>query len=78
MIANAREREAIVQFLDYLREGRRTRLRLFQRAREEPQKVVIYLDSLPRGVEERDGLKRRLRVIATEALKGRMHLLSEL
>jgi hypothetical protein len=76
VIANARERAAIVQFLEYLREGRKARRRLFERAREEPHKVVFYLDSLPRGAEAQDGLNRRLRTIATMALQDRMHRLS--
>lgn len=77
MIASVREKEAIVRFLEDLREGRQMRQRLFLRASEEPHKVVVYLDSLPEGVERIDGLKRRLRTIATAALHGRMHHLSE-
>ena len=78
VIASAREKEAIVQFLEYLRDGRQARRRLFQRASEEPQKVVVYLDTLPRGVEREDELKRRLRTIANAALQGRMHRLREM
>jgi hypothetical protein len=78
VIVNAREKEAIARYLEYLREGRTTRRRLFQRACEEPHKVVIYLDSLPRGAEKRDRLKRRLRTLATTALQSRAQLLSQL
>lgn len=77
MIANQRERWAIVQYLAILRDARAARQRLFERACEEPYKVMRYLDSMPARLEEEDDLKRCLRTIATSALNGRTTLLSQ-
>lgn len=75
MVANIQEKEAIVQFLENMRDERSMRKRLFERASEEPEKVLIYLDSLPEGVEQQDALTQRLRAIATAALDGRIVLI---
>lgn len=75
MVANVQEKEAIVQFLENMRDERSVRKRLFERASEEPEKVLIYLDSLPEGVEQQDELTQRLRGIATAALQGRIQLI---
>lgn len=75
MTANQREEEAIVRFLENMRDERSMRKRLFERASEEPQKVLIYLDSLPEGVEQQDELNSKLRTIATAALEGRIQLI---
>lgn len=75
MVANAQEKEAIVQFLENLRDERLSRKRLFERASEEPEKVLIYLDSLPEGVEQQDELTQKLRGIAIAALDGRIELI---
>ena len=48
-----------------MRDARLMRKRLFERASEEPEKVLIYLDSLPEGVEQQDDLNQKLRSIAT-------------
>ena len=74
MTANHLEKEAIVQFLENLRDARSTRKRLLERVSEEPEKVLIYLDSLPEGVEQQDELTQRLRSIATAALAGHIQL----
>lgn len=74
MTAGNKEKEAIVQFLENLRDERSVRRRLFERASEEPEKVLIYLDSLPEGVEQQDELAQKLRSIATAALEGRIDL----
>ncbi len=75
MTANHKEKEAIIQFLEHVRDERAVRKRLFDRAAEEPEKVLIYLDSLPEGVESQDELYQKLRSIATAALKGRIDLI---
>lgn len=75
MVANAQEKEAIVQFLENMRDERLARKRLFERAAEEPEKVLIYLDSLPEGVEQQDELTQKLRGIAKAALDGRIELI---
>ena len=64
-----RERDAILAFLSDMKHAREARRRLFERAREESEKTILYLDSLPEGVEARDELLRELRAIANEALK---------
>lgn len=74
MTASNKEKEAIVQFLENMRDERGMRRRLFERAGEEPEKVLIYLDSLPEGVEQQDELTQKLRSIATAALEGRIDL----
>lgn len=74
MLVKQREKEAIVHFLGCLREERRTRRRLFARASDEPEKVLIYLNSLPEGVAAADELTRRLRAIATAALRDGIDL----
>ncbi len=63
-----RERDAIGAFLSDMKHAREARRRLFERAREEPERILLYLDSLPYGVEARDELLRRLRAIANDAL----------
>lgn len=75
VVANAQEKEAIVQFLENMRDERAMRKRLFELTSEKPEKVMIYLDSLPEGVEQQDELMQRLRVIATAALQGRIQLI---
>lgn len=75
MTANNQEKEAIVLFLEHIRDERAVRRRLFERAAEEPEKVLVYLDSLPEGVESQDELYQKLRSIATAALNGRIDLI---
>lgn len=75
MVANAEEKEAIVLFLENLRDARLMRKRLFELASEKPEKVLIYLESLPEGVEQQDELLQRLRKIATAALDGLIELI---
>lgn len=50
--ASNKEKEAIVQFLENMRDERSMRRRLFECAGEEPEKALIYLDPLPEGVEQ--------------------------
>lgn len=57
-----------------MRDERSMRRRLFERAGEEPEKALIYLDSLSEGVEQQNELTQKLRSIATAALKGRIDL----
>lgn len=38
------------------------------------RKALIYVDSLPEGVEQQDELTQKLRSIATAALEGRIDL----
>ena len=64
-----RERDAILAFLSDMKHAREARRRLFERAREEPEKTLLYLDSLPDDLEARDDLLRGLRATANEALK---------
>ena len=75
MTANNLERAAIVQFLENMRDARAMRKRLFERVSEEPEPVLIYLDSLPEGVEKEDELLQKLRAIAHAALEGRIDLI---
>lgn len=75
VVAPAEEKEAIVLFLENLRDARRMRKRLFELASEKPEKVLIYLASLPEGVEEQDELLQQLRKIATAALDGHIELI---
>lgn len=70
MLVCRQEKEAIVQYLECLQEAHRMRRRLFARASDEPDKVLIYLDSLPKGVEAGDELTRQLRAIATATLRN--------
>ena len=75
VVAPAEEKEAIVLFLENLRDARRMRKRLFELACEKPEKVLIYLASLPEGVEAQDELLQKLRKIATAALDGHIELI---
>lgn len=75
VVAPAEEKEAIVLFLENLRDARRMRKRLFELASERPAKVLIYLASLPEGVEAQDELLQQLRKIATAALDGHIELI---
>ncbi len=70
MTVSNREHDAIVQFLQAMRDAHAVRKRLFERALEEPEKVLIYLDSLPEGVEQQDDLLQKLRAIATNAARS--------
>ena len=63
-----RERDATLAFLSDRKHAREARRRLFERAREELEKTLLYLDSLPDDLEARDGLLRGLRAIANDAL----------
>lgn len=75
MTVNPQEEAAIVQFLENMRDERAIRKRLFERASEEPEKVLIYLDSLPEGVEQQDELTQKLRTIAASASNGQIELI---
>lgn len=75
MTVNPQEEAAIVQFLENMRDERAIRKRLFERASEEPEKVLIYLDSLPEGVELQDELTQKLRTIAASASNGQIELI---
>lgn len=74
MTSSNREDAAIIVFLEQMSTERALRKRLAERASEEPHKVIAYLDSLPKGVEEQDELSQWLRSIATAALKGQIVL----
>jgi hypothetical protein len=75
MTVNPQEEAAIIQFLENMRDERAICKRLFERASEEPEKVLIYLDSLPEGVEQQDELTQKLRAIATSAMNGQIELI---
>jgi hypothetical protein len=74
MTVKPQEEAAIIQFLENMRDRRAISKRLFERASEEPEKVLIYLDSLPEGVEHQDELTQKLRAIATSASNGQILL----
>lgn len=71
MTAGNAENDAIVAFLEDLaadRRARHLRQRLAARTQQEPEKVLLYLSTLPRETIEKDVLLRMLRAIATRAL----------
>lgn len=72
MRPNRGEMRAIEVFLGNLQHARvarkRSRRLLFERASQEPQKVLSYLNSQPEGGEGPVHLKEKLRQIATDAL----------
>jgi hypothetical protein len=76
MTVSPQEEAAIVQFLENMRQARVNRRRLFESASEEPEKVLVYLDSLPEGVESKDDLLQKLREIAQSAAQGQITLIS--
>ena len=66
-MTSKREREAIVEFLSDTKHAREVRRRLFNRVAEEPELVLLYLDSLPEGTEASDELLQQLRRAANLA-----------
>ncbi|MGI9293363.1 MAG: hypothetical protein ACR2PS_05215 [Pseudomonadales bacterium] len=70
MTASKREREAIVAFLSETKHAREVKRRLFDRVAEEPDVVLLYLDSLPEGTEAGDELLQQLRKAANIATSG--------
>ena len=66
-MTSKREREAIVEFLNDTKHAREVRRRLFNRVAEEPELVLLYLDSLPEGTEAGDELLQQLRRAANLA-----------
>jgi hypothetical protein len=70
MTAGKKETEAIVTFLEEMKHSRQMRRRLFERAEENPDAVLLYLDSLPPGTEAGDELLQRLRKAASAARDG--------
>lgn len=70
MTTGKEETEAIVTFLEEMKHSRQMRRRLFDRAEENPEQVLLYLDSLPPGSEDGDELLQRLRKAASATLDG--------
>ena len=70
MTTGKQETDAIVTFLEEMKHSREMRRRLFDRAEENPEQVLLYLDSLPPGTEAGDELLQRLRKAASAALNG--------
>ncbi len=70
MTTGKQETDAIVTFLEEMKHSREMRRRLFDRAEENPEQVLLYLDSLPPGTEAGDELLQRLRKAASAALDG--------
>ena len=70
MTTGKQETEAIVTFLEEMKHSRQMRRRLFDRAEEHPEQVLLYLDSLPPGSEAGDELLQRLRKAASAAIDG--------
>lgn len=70
MTTGKQETDAIVTFLEEMKHSREMRRRLFDRAEESPEQVLLYLDSLPPGTEAGDELLQRLRKAASAAFDG--------
>ena len=70
MTTGKQETDAIVTFLEEMKHSREMRRRLFDRAEENPEQVLLYLDSLPPGTEAGDELLQRLCKAASAALDG--------
>jgi len=70
MTTGKQETDAIVTFLEEMKHSREMRRRLFDRAEENPEQVLLYLDSLPPGTEAGDELLQRLRKAASATLDG--------
>ncbi|MDX9975661.1 MAG: hypothetical protein RBU21_21955 [FCB group bacterium] len=59
--------DAVFAFLTDVRDAKKARARLFERAGESPELVLTYLDGLPPGTVEGDEVLLKLRSIALAA-----------